>query len=172
VFDHRACGVAALAITAPIKGGAMPVRPMHRAPSTGPAAAAEVSAGLSVLPFVPVDHQLRVELGPRVAGLVLGAVIQGGPRRRANGRIPPPRRRHATPRPVAPVSLVAIGLPPALRRDRVVVLHVPTPERVERPLKDDQPLERWENEGGRISSAVDDRPTRRGRGDAGRRGGS
>ena len=97
---------------------------------------------------VPVDHHLRIELGARVAGLVLGAVIQGGPRRRGNGRIPSPRRRNAGRRPNAAISFVALDLPGSPRPDRVVVVRRDSPEALA-PETDDQPLRRWENEGGR-----------------------
>lgn len=100
-------------------------RQMHSGPQADPVqAVAELSSGPSVVPLDTADHQLRVDLGPRVAGLVLGAVIQGGPRRRANGRIPPPRKANAARRRDTPISLVALGLPASLRRECVVVIPV------------------------------------------------
>jgi len=99
-------------------------RQRHSDPQADPVRAAELSSGPSVVPFDTADGNLWVELGPRVAGLLLGAVIQRGPRRRANGRIPSPRKTDAARRPDTPISLVALGLPPSRRWDRVVAIHV------------------------------------------------
>jgi hypothetical protein len=92
------------------------------------------------------DHHRRDDIGASVAGLVLGLVIQGGPRRRSNGRVPPPRRADLERRPAVPVSCVDVDLrrspPPGVairaRRNRVLA-EAPDPQC------------RWENEGGRIA---------------------
>lgn len=93
------------------------------------------------------DHHRRDDIGASVAGLVLGLVIQGGPRRRSNGRVPPPRRADLGRRPAVSVSCVDVdlrGSPPS-----GVAVRVPR-KRVLVETADPQ-LCRWENEGGRIA---------------------
>jgi hypothetical protein len=101
----------------------------------------------STPPGIHGDHHRRDDIGASVAGLVLGLVIQGGPRSRSNGRVPPPRRADLARRPAASVSCVDVdlrrsrpsGVAIRVRRKRVLVEAT------------DPQLCRWENEGGRLA---------------------
>lgn len=119
----------------PMQSALMDFTPRSRALSNSP-------------PDVHRDHHRRDDVGACLAGLMLGVVIQGGPRRRSNGRIPAPRRADLGRRPAVSASWVAVDVreppPPG------VAIQVEDPRAGVLTEAGDPQLSRWENEGGRV----------------------
>ena len=88
-------------------------------------------------PDIQGDHHRRTGVGVGLAGLVLGVVIQGGPRRRRMVWLPRPPRADGGRRSAVSISGVVSSAALDQRGD---VLQDPA----------DPQLSRWENEGGRV----------------------
>jgi hypothetical protein len=120
-------------------------------------ASLDVTPAAKALPTVSIDgdHHRCADVGAGLAGLVLGVMIQGGPRRRPNAPVPSSPRIDRGRRSAVSVSRVGVDVRGSSPPD--VPIEVGDPWAGSVTAVADPQVSRWENEGGRIR----DTPLRR-----------
>lgn len=99
-------------------------------------------------PGIHCDHDRRADVGAHLAGLVLGVVIQAGPRRRPDDRIPRSPRADIGRRSAVSISQVAADRRGTSPPEAAIQVTGPRVDVV--TAATDPQLSRWDNEGRRI----------------------